>query len=310
MPWSPPGRSRPPARRVPPRRPSPRGRPGSRGGGDEGLGKYLPFAVLAMLAAGALWFWTLVPDAVPRDRDTFCPLAGPDSLTVVLIDTTGNYDGITQRDVFSRLEGLLAGSTVDDRFVVFNMRGDEPEGPGPDGLLRWSGPETIVQVCNPGDPGDANPLFENVAMVERAMNGKFLEPIRAALRDLVRVDALADFSPLLESVQVVAVEILALPEHRSVPRRLVLVTDLIQNSATLSFQGTGPPSWDDFSGTPEARALAADLSGVKVEILFHERRQHAGFGARGARDVIDWWDRWFDGQGAVVTAVDRLTGRT
>ena len=306
--------SRAPATRVPPRRTPRPGRPGPPGG--EGIAKFLPFVVLGLLGAAAIWFWTLVPEVVQRDPDTLCPVDGPDSVTVILVDTTGNYDGITQGAVFAELEQLLDDSTVDDMFVVFNMRGDNPEAPDDDGVRRWSGPETVLRVCNPGDPGDTNPLFQNPDMIERALNEKYLQPIRETIADLVRIDALADFSPLIESVQVVEVGILSLPDYAALPRRLVLVTDLIQNSASLTFNragrrsGGGPPPWEDFSGTPEARALGANLAGVDVEILFHERREHETFGDRGARDVIDWWDRWFDAQGASVSRVTRLTGRS
>lgn len=285
-------------------------------GPDPGqLAKALPIAAIGVIVLGVAFLVTLMPDAVQRDRGTMCPVDGPASVTAVLIDTTGNFDALTRADVIREMETLLAESSVDDMITVYEMRGDAPEEtPTEENPFRWPLPEPVLTVCNPGDPDTASELFENPRMIERALNEKYLDPIRRVVSDLVREDALADWSPLMETVQTVQINVLAARELADLDRRIVLITDLIQNSPVLTFdpgaarRGGGLPDYDSFAGTPPARALAVDLSRTDVEILFVERAAHDAIVAGNTRTLVDWWDRWFADQGATVTNVKRLAG--
>lgn len=298
------------------RRPPRRGRGGRRP--DPGhLAKALPIAAIGVIVLGVAFLVTLMPDVVQRDRGTMCPVDGPASVTAVLIDTTGNFDALTRADVIREMETLLAESSVDDMITVYEMRGDVPEEtPTEENPFRWPLPEPVLTVCNPGDPDTASELFENPRMIERALNEKYLDPIRRVVSDLVREDALADWSPLMETVQTVQINVLAARELADLDRRIVLITDLIQNSPVLTFdpgagaarRGGGLPDYDSFAGTPPARALAVDLSRTDVEILFVERAAHDAIVAGNTRTLVDWWDRWFADQGATVTNVKRLAG--
>lgn len=287
-----------------------------RGAGEEQWKKLLPFAAFAAIAVAVLFAWSLIPETVLRNRETMCPVDGPRSVTAVLIDTTGNFNAMTRADVIQEMEALLAESTTDDMITVYEMRGDVPEDP-PDGQpQRWPLPEPLLTVCNPGDPETASDLFENPAMIERAMNEKYLAPVRGLVSDLVREDSFADWSPLMETVQTVQINVLGAPVLAGLNRRIVMITDLIQNSPVLTFnRGSGAarrrgglPEYESFAETPAARTLSADLSGVDVEILFVEREAHAAIAGGKTRALVDWWDLWFADQGATVTNVKRLAG--
>ena len=279
----------------------------------------LPYIGIAALAIGALTVYLLIPETVERDRETLCPVDGPVALTAVLIDTTGNLDGVTATDALTRLSRILDNSRPDEMFTVWNMRGDNPEAPDDDGVFRWDPPSSTSPVCRPADLDDVSEFFENRRMLERALNEKFLQPIDAAFNQLVRVDSTADFSPLIETMQFVRSGFFGLPELEGRPGRIVLVTDLLQNSRLLSFNRTGRaagaapfrgrlPDYDEFSKTQEGRGLQVDLEGFDVEVLFVERTVHASLGDDGTRKLVDWWDRWFTDQGATLQRVVRLDG--
>ena len=290
-----------------------RRKPNGNGGGPAAV---LPILGIAALVIGAGVIYALLPETVERDPDTMCPVTGPASVTAVLIDTTGNFDPMTRAGVLQEMELLLDESTGDDLVTVYQMRGDAPEEPPtPENPFRWPLPEPIVTVCNPGDPDAASPLFQNPAMIRRALDERYLSPLRAVVSDLVREDALADWSPLIETIQTVRINFLSAPEFAAVPQRIVMVTDLIQNSPVLTFNrgrdaarsGGGFITYEEFASTAPARALAVDLSGVDVEVLFVEREAHATVAA-DTRTLVDWWDAWFSDHGAMVRRVKRLPG--
>ena len=279
-----------------------------------------PFVALAAVAALAVIAVIVVRqtagDRVERDEGTMCPRGGPATVTAVLIDTTGNYDAATRRHVLRTLGNLLARSEPDDLLTVYEMRGDLPADHIEGREVEWTLPEALAEVCNPGDPGAANPVFENRRMIEQALRERYTEPLARLFSDLAARDALADWSPLLETIQIVGIDVFGRPEHEGIPRRMVMVSDLVQNSGRLTFsrgqgaarRGGGLPDYDRYRATPAARGLSANLEAVDVEILFIERESHAADAADGAGAVIDWWDRWFADQGATVTLVERMAG--
>jgi hypothetical protein len=76
------------------------------------------------------------------------------------------------------------------------------------------------------------------------------------------------------------------------PRRLIVISDLIQFTKTVDFY-KGDLNYQNFQQTPEARRRHTNLNGVCVEILFIPRATPNRIG-RLAR----FWTNWFVDQGA------------
>jgi hypothetical protein len=103
----------------------------------------------------------------------------------------------------------------------------------------------------------------------------------------------AKTSAIFEAIQSVSLQSFQMVKLAAdAPRRLILMSDLIQFTKTLDFY-RGDLNYQNFQQTNEARRLHTNLTGVSVEILFIPR-------ARPDRidRLVRFWTNWFVDQGA------------
>ena len=256
--------------------------------------------VVAVLAVVAL-MTTLRPETVPRDPDTLCPEAGPSRVTAILVDTTDRVGPTSRAGILGRLDDLVASSQPDEMIVAYETSPVVGDGAvAGDGALFPS----RLTVCNPGDPDAANPLISNPELIRRRLEEGFRQPLELLFRELVGREQ-ADVSPLLENVQAISVTLFARRAHARTPKRLILVSDLMQHSEHLSLY-RGRLDYDAFDRTVGADALRTNLQDVGVEVLFVQRREHGRFD--DARSLIEFWERWIEAQGGRLERVSRIDG--
>lgn len=248
--------------------------------------------VAAAVAAAML---LLRPDTVVRDEETMCPETGPSRVTAILVDTTDRVAAVSRADILGRLDDLVAESEPDEMIVAYESQ--------PISEAVGSGPlEALLTVCNPGDPEEASELTQSPALIRRRLEERYRQPLERVFRDLL--DRLqAPETPLMENVQAIAVTRLSSRRYAGLPKRLVLVSDLLQHSDNLSFYG-GLPDYASFARSPGADALRTDLRGVEAEVLLIRREVHESLG--GARQVVAFWERWMAEQGGQVSRVRRI----
>ena len=157
-----------------------------------------------------------------------------------------------------------------------------------------------LTVCNPGDPDRANPLIANPDLIRRQGETRFRKPLNDLFRTLLNQDP-APTSPLMENIQATSVAKLARRTYAEIPKRLILISDLMQHSDHLSLYRQ-PLDYDIFIRTPGADALRTSLRDVRVEIFFVQRRDHERFD--GTRRLIEFCERWIDGQQGQLAQVE------
>lgn len=239
--------------------------------------------------------FVLRPEAVARDAETMCPEAGPSRVTAILVDTTDRVGAVSRADILGRLDDLVAASEPDEMIVAYESQ-PIAESIGSDPL------PALLTVCNPGDPDAANELISSPALVRQRLRERYREPLERLFQDLL--DRLqAPSSPLMENVQAIAVTLLSRRSYADAPKRLVLVSDLLQHSDDLTFYD-GLPEYSSFRGSRGADALGADLGGIEFEVLLIQREIHESLG--GARGVIGFWERWIAEQGGALARVRRV----
>ena len=251
---------------------------------------------MLVVAAGLTVFVRLVmfaPDPPERDAETGCPETGPTALTAIMIDATDRIGAISRADVLARLEEYLAASREDEMVIGFEAR---PVGEEID--------EPLLTVCHPGDPEEASEWTQNPRLIRRRLEERFRQPLEALFRDLLGREE-AQTSPLMESVQSVAVSFLGREEYVGIPKRLILVSDLMQHSEYWSFFRQ-PVDYDAFVRGHGADALGTDLRGTTVDILFVQREAHRRL--RSTRRLAEFWGRWIEDQGGVVGPVFSIDG--
>lgn len=222
---------------------------------------------------------------------TLCPAGGPTAVTAVVVDVTDPASKVTQAAIRSR---MLAAADDLPRFgmiKIFAAGSDESA------LLQ-----PLFAKCNPGTKADVDQLTSSPELVQKRHDEQFEQPLVKALDGVLDVPK-SDASPILEGVQAVTVAAFP-PATTKLPRRLLVASDLIQNSRAYSMYG-GP--LDDRAAERAGEAIPAQLEGVDVELLVIRREAQDALQVSPA--FADFWEGWFGASGARVRRSTPLPGR-
>src|SRR5215469_6877721 len=245
------------------------------------LGTLIVAGVITITAAGAAAFYALKPP--PRDEMTGClSAAAPASLTTILIDSSDPLSQRQEADIRGKLEDIRRSIAANGRVEIYSLVGK------PDALLA-----PIVAACNPGDPNKVNPFFASQRIAEDQWQALFVSPFDRAIRESLS-DNPSKNSPIMEAIQSIAIESLARDLFKDVPRRLIIVSDLIQNTPALN-QYRDRTSFGAFSSGPYYRRVRADLRGVSVTVLYVWRDTTK---AIQGRTHAEFWNELLSNEGA------------
>jgi hypothetical protein len=114
----------------------------------------------------------------------------------------------------------------------------------------------------------------------------------------------AEQSPILESIQSVALTELQKPGQEKLPKRLIVASDLLQNTTDVSFY-RGLPEPKTFTDSAVFRRLRTDLSGVEVELWMLERSDAA---TTQPRSLADLWERIIGAEGGDARRIYNVSG--
>ena len=159
---------------------------------------------------------------------------------------------------------------------------------------------SVFRACKPAHPDDVSSLTGNPAIAERRYEDEFLAPLQQTLAALLDVEA-DSISPIAEGIQVAAVSAFQ-PRGADIPRQLLVVSDMIQNSRSLSFY-RDPVEFGPWSRNPDYGTLRVDLAGVEVSVFLLARGGGAGRIQGGT--LRGFWEDYFLDQGASPLARPR-----
>ena len=230
----------------------------------------------ALLAAGR---------AGEYNAETFCPKNGEYARTAILIDGT---DSLSDGQIKSVLEetGALRG-----RLELYEWTGVFVL--GEDNLTL---PRPEIAICNPGNENTANPIYQNPRDIRRRFDRKFARPLQNAVAGLSALPP-GNTSPILEMIRAVALD---RDFDSSQKRRLIIISDMLQNVPQYSHYQDGA-DFTAWQKTTYAREfLQLSLTGVEVEIWYIKR---ADWRELQTRRHVDFWEKYFAAAGASVSRV-------
>lgn len=239
----------------------------------------LLFALVGIGIAGGYFAWSYASSRPSIDEATLCPGTGPTGALVVLLDLT---DPLTQQQG-ARLRTLLEdriASLPQDTMISFGVVSNDEARRG-----------TLYASCKPADGSDASQIYENPTLIAERFEEDFMRPLRAGLDEAMRA-GVEDRSPIMESLQTLIAETPAF-ETSSGAHELIIVSDLLQHSETLSFYRG--ESWEELRASGGTERLARNLDGAWVSVL---RVPRPGASALAREQVDAFWARYFDMQGA------------
>lgn len=252
------------------------------------LGGILGAAALLGLAALGVTY-ALAPAPPTLDKATLCPVAGPRSVTVVVLDNSDPFADATAKEVSTRLTDLAESIPAHGLLEIRILDPEAATG------------RTAFSACNPGNGSNLSQITGNPEMARRRWLDGFATPVKAALEGSIRGTP-SKLSPIMATLQRAALDRFSGRALEGVPKTLVVVSDMVEHGPDYS-QYQGEPSFERFRETPAYAKTRADLHGAEVRILLVQR-------IKGPDPVklLRFWEAWVkDGNGRLAQA-DRLQG--
>jgi hypothetical protein len=230
----------------------------------QAIGAALAIAALCAMAVGS----KLVGAQHRLDPRTLCPIDAPVTAHVaVMLDRTDPWDREAMLLAARVIAGLKAELPVHGRLTAHLVGGD------PDDAAQ-----AALDLCNPGDGTTVDRLTGNPRRAQRRFEAGFATPIADLIAGLAVAER-ADRSPLVEALAAVAMTMEPSPR-----RRIVIVSDLLQNSAAQSHYRGAPDVAAMLAAPVGARLADGRLDGVGVTLVrlpndVHASRQNAALTA-------------------------------
>lgn len=230
--------------------------------------------------------------AVHFDGMTLCPVdTTVNSVTAVILDVSDRFSDAQTLAVQYQLERIEAAIP---RFGLLEVYTVERMGRGI--------AQPVVHLCNPGTDADVSSVYQNPARA-RARWQHFSDALHAELTAMLSHPAMST-SPIFETIQAVGLRTMDSPRFDSVPKRLIIISDFIQNVPSGLSMYRGVPDFDQFKQTPYYAQIRAHLERVSVLALYLER---SGLRAQNGAHVL-FWEHYFQDQGASLDDVQKVYG--
>ena len=229
-------------------------------------------------------------------RFLFPPHPPQAQVTAILIDGTDEISRATREDVITKIIGLAERADSGDVYLFATLTDRD----GPLVPLRVEKDQPHPDRCS---YLDCNPhLAENV---HQAFVTSVADSVSAALS----AAAPASRSHIMEAVREFSVTFLRRPPYSQLRRRLILVSDLMQHSETLSlYDMLDRRQSIDLATIMESRPIVSlldtDLAETDVIIYYVPRRLEFA----ESRDLAQFWSDWVHQQRGVIERVVRLEG--
>jgi hypothetical protein len=254
------------------------------------LGGALAVLALGVLAAGAYVYVTAArPPAL--DRTSLCPVDGARAMTVVLLDSTDEIPEIGKHEIRTVLLDMAETVPVHG---LLELRLLDPKTPGG---------RQIFAKCNPGDGAGLSEYTANPRMAKKRWLEGFRQPLEESLNTGFQAVP-GKTSPIMETVQRIAVDRFSGRAAEDTPKSLVLVSDMLENAPDYS-QYSGDLSYSRYKASRAYRKLQTDLHGAEVTIYYIQRVAAKRF---NSADHIRFWADWIRDNKGRFKQANKLQG--
>jgi hypothetical protein len=245
---------------------------------------------LGVLSAGAYVYTTAArPPAL--DHSSLCPVDGPHSVTMVLLDSTDDIPDIAKREVRTL---LVDQAETLPTYGLLEIRLLDPELPGG---------RSIFARCNPGDGSGLSEYTANPALAKKRWMDGFRAPLDEALQAGFR-PVPGKTSPIMQTVQRIAVERFTGRAAEEIPKSLILISDMLEHEADYS-QYAGDLSYGRYKASRAYKKVRTDLHGADVTIYYVQRLTAKPV---DSADHIRFWAEWIRDNNGRLRQATKLQG--
>jgi hypothetical protein len=254
------------------------------------LGGALALLALSVLSAGA-YVYTTAARPPSFDRSSLCPVDGPRSVTVVLLDSTDDIPEIAKREVRTVLVDMAETLPT---YGLLEIRLLDP---------NTSGGKSIFARCNPGDGSGLSEYTANPVLAKKRWMDGFREPLDEALQVGFR-PLPGKTSPIMETVQRIAVERFTGRAAEEIPKSLILISDMLEHEPDYS-QYTGDLSYSRYRASRAYKKFQTNLYGAQVTIYYIQRLPAKPI---NSADHIRFWAEWIRDNNGRLKQANKLQG--
>ena len=245
---------------------------------------------LSALSAGAYVYTTAARPPV-LDRSSLCPVDGPRSVTVVLLDSTDDIPEIAKREVKTVLVDMAETLPT---YGLLELR-----------LLDTTvaGGRSIFARCNPGDGSGLSEYTANPLLAKKRWMDGFRDPLDEALQIGFR-PLPGKTSPIMETVQRIAVERFTGRAAEEIPKSLILISDMLEHEPDYS-QYTVDLSYSRYKASRAYKKFRTNLHGAEVTIYYIQRLSAKPI---NSVDHIRFWAEWIRDNNGRLKQANKLQG--
>jgi hypothetical protein len=257
----------------------------------------LNYVLAAVVAAAALAIIGVIvsiylsaPKVVAKDKATGCSEDGPTKVHLVLVDTTDTLPSISREQLAQQLTTLMRSTGKNELLELRTIDSNSTEG------------TTHFAKCSPGNGSDETVTTGNPEKSKKRWHAEFADPFNALLPTVLN-GMPGDSSPILETLQSVAVQRIAPYRQRGTAVDVLLVSDMRQHSEAFSHYGSDI-SYGAFKASKAYRNLHTNLEGASLLIAYVQRQAPQ----IDERVHLQFWMDWAGDNNAVLESVERLQG--
>jgi hypothetical protein len=254
------------------------------------LGGALTVLALAVLAAGA-YVYATVARPPTLDQTTLCPVEGPRAIAEVLLDSTDEIPDIAKREIRTMLVDMAETLPA---YHLLEIRLLDP---------KTQGGRTIFAKCNPGDGTGLSEYTANPRLARQRWLDGFRAPLDVALEAGFQ-PLPGKTSPIMETIQQIAVERFTGRAAEEVPKSLVVISDMLQHGPDYS-QYSGDLSFGRFKTSRAYKKVQTDLHGADVLIYYIQRKTGKPI---NSADHIKFWADWVHDNNGRLKQASKLQG--
>jgi hypothetical protein len=270
------------------------GRSGRSDGRSVLTAKTLAAAAVAviLIGGGAALAFKSGSAAVPVESKSLCPTRQPPSeIDVLLLDVSDRFSEPQRLQLQNHLARLRDSIPRFGLVEVYTV----------DRLSRRV-TEPVVHLCNPGTGEGLNKVYQNPELARKKWQG-FASRLNADIDRQIALPA-TNSSPIFEAIQATAIRTFGNPQFDGLPKRLVIVSDLLQNvPGGLSMYQRVPP-FDSFRKTAYYSRVRSDLEGVSV-LLYYLARPTV---KQQDQNHLAFWRDYLQAQGGEIEGVEKIFG--
>ena len=245
---------------------------------------------LGLLAAGA-YVYATVGRPPTLDPVSLCPVDGPRAVAVVLLDSTDEIPEIAKREIRTALVDMAETLPA---YELLEIRLLDPKTPGG---------RSIFAKCNPGDGTGLSEYTANPRLARLRWLDGFRQPLDGALETGFQ-PLPGKTSPIMETIQRIAVERFSGRTVEDVPKSLVVISDMLQHGPDYS-QYRGDLSFARFKTSPAYKKVQTDLHGADVLIYYIQRQTARPI---NSADHIRFWADWIRENNGRLKQANKLQG--